>query len=94
MTWAEYQVRRQGYLRMEAARVKEKLTFYRRSWYNTLIGPHLDPKKLPKTEKAYMDIEEPKEGRTLKESHRNKFLEAMKRYERIKAEKENGSPTT
>lgn len=51
-TWAEYLIRVHGYLRQKE---QEDLKA-RRTWYNTLIAPNVDPKTLPRSEQAYMPL--------------------------------------
>ena len=56
MTFSEYLLRVEGWHREQ----KRQLYRDRRTWYNTLIGPHMDPKRLPRTESAYLPIDEEK----------------------------------
>jgi len=53
MTWAEYLIRIDGYLRIERKQQQEN----RRLWFNIIRAPHLDPKTLPKTEKQFYHVE-------------------------------------
>lgn len=57
MTMAEYFLRVAGFKR----ELKRQMFRDRRTWFNTLVGPHMDPKALPRSEQAYMplDGEEP-----------------------------------
>ena len=65
----------------------------RRTWYNTLIGPHLDPKRLPKTEQAYMKIPGEKKRKVkVSEAARSKFIEALEEYKRKKEQSHGGGP--
>lgn len=74
MTWAEYLIRVDGYRRIEL-RTLERM---RRGWFNQLWGPHVDPKKLPKTERAYMPLSSDKGGKNLvSEATREKFKNAV-----------------
>jgi len=54
MTFSEYLLRVEGWHRVQ----KRQLYRDRRTWYNTLVGPHWDPKKLPRSEQAYLPIDE------------------------------------
>ena len=55
--------------------------FYRRSWYNSLIGPHVDPKTLPKSEAAYLPLDgDRKPGARISDKSREKYEKAMKAY--------------
>lgn len=78
MTWAEYLIRLDGFRRQD----RKELMYWRRAWFNSLIGPHLDPKKLPKTESAYMPIEgEQKVVKKISDKTREKYLNAVKIYQ-------------
>ena len=77
MTWAEYILRVDGYLRQQ----KRQAYRDRRTWYNTLVAPHLDPKKLPKSEQAYMKIDgEEKRKPKVSEETGQRYIEAMRKY--------------
>jgi len=52
MTWAEFQIRAYGYKRMQE---KEDLRAREIAW-NSLIGNHVNPKKLPKTKDKFWSI--------------------------------------
>lgn len=84
MSWAEYTIRVDGYLRQQ----KRELRRDRRTWFTTLIAPHQDPKRLPRTEEAYMKIDGDKK-RKLSDAARSKFVEALEKYKAQK-EKANG----
>jgi hypothetical protein len=78
MTWAEYLIRVDGYRRMD----KRQLERLRRTWFNALIGPHVDPKRLPKTERAYLPLGEddaPKK-KVISKYTREKFKKAVADY--------------
>lgn len=75
---SEFVLRVQGWKREQ----KRQLYRDRRTWYNTLIGPHLDPKKLPKTEEAYMSIDSEK-GK-LTDQMRENWKQAVEKYKQEK----------
>jgi len=52
MTWSEFCIRAAGY------HIKEKKEWLRvrEIGWASLIGPHINPKKLPKSKREYMDI--------------------------------------
>ena len=58
------------------------------AWAST-IGPHLDPKKLPKSKESFMPLElEKKKQRESAIAAR--FREAREKYEQIKRDKSDG----
>lgn len=77
MTWAEYLIRVDGWKRVQ----NRQMYLWRRTWFNTLIGPHLDPKKLPKTENQYMPLDGERNPRVLSDYSREKFMTARAKYE-------------
>lgn len=52
MTWAEYLIRVDGYLRQERKEAREQRTLL----YQITKAPHLDPKTIPRTEQQFMSI--------------------------------------
>ena len=54
MTWAEFRIRLFAYQRVE----KRDWYKVREIAYASLIGPHCDPKKLPKTKESFMPMNE------------------------------------
>ena len=82
MTLNEYSLRVEGWKREQTRQLYRD----RRTWYNTLIGPHYDPKKLPRTESAYFSIPEvdgqkPK----AKDIMRERWKNAVEKYNKEKA---------
>ena len=78
MTWAEYLIRVDGWKRSQ----NRELERLRRTWFNILWGPHVDPKKLPKTENQYLPLDgdgnKPKPK--ISDYTREKFERAVKEY--------------
>ena len=60
MTWAEFRIRLFAYKRKEK---NEWIKIRELAWAST-IGPHLDPKKLPKSKNEFMPIDGEKSGPT------------------------------
>ena len=58
MTWSEFCIRQHAYRRME----KNSWYKVREIAYQSMIGSHLDPKKLPKSQEKYMGLEGKKES--------------------------------
>lgn len=78
MSWSEYLIRLYGYERSENLEWIKT----RRVAYASLIGSHLDPKKLPKSEMAYMPLngEGKSKDKGISQSHQEAFLQATKQY--------------
>ena len=74
MTWNEYQIRLFSYHRQD----KNKWLMLRELMYNNSKAPHLDPKKIPKTIKAFMNMGEKKTG--LNDFQRTQMIKAQKEY--------------
>lgn len=55
--------------------------------YASIIGPSYDPKKIPKTRERFMPLDGKKD---VTDEHKQRFIEAQKKYLREKTEKENG----
>lgn len=83
MTFSEYLLRVEGWHRQQ----KRQLYRDRRTWYNTLIGPHYDPKHLPRSEEAYMPIDGDKKPKMTKEM-REEWDRAVAKYK----EEKDGNP--
>lgn len=82
MSWAEFCIRSYAYRRQEKARLIEM----RELLYTTLIAPHYDPKKLPKTRESFMPLEGKKQ---VTEKQKEAFLAVAKEYYQ-KKKKQNG----
>lgn len=76
MPFGEYQLKAQAYARMQ----EEKLRHTRRIAFYAAIGSHLDPKKLPKTEDAFMPIGEKKRKSRVSDEMRELFNQRMQEY--------------
>ena len=69
MSWAEFRIRSEAYWRMEVNDWKK----VRKIAFTNLIGPHQDPKKLPKSEIQFMPFgDKPKSKLT------DKHIQALK----------------
>jgi len=53
MSWREFQLRRRAYDKAE----KEDWIKVREMAFASLIGPHVDPKKLPKSKEQFIPLE-------------------------------------
>lgn len=53
MTWAEFRIRQFAYRRMD----KYSWIKVREIAYQALVGSHVDPKKLPRNQEAYLPLE-------------------------------------
>jgi len=53
MTWAEFCIRQHAYRRMD----KSEWYKVREIAYAAIVGSHLDPKKLPKNQEAFMSLD-------------------------------------
>lgn len=88
MTLSEYALRVEGYKREQTRQLYRD----RRTWYNSLVGPHWDPKKLPRSEQAYLRIPEyddPKQD--VKEGLREMWKQSVEKYNKAKAEKDGST---
>lgn len=77
MSWAEFLIRSHAYKRKELRHWQK----VRKIAYAAIVGSHQDPKKLPKTETAYMPLEHSetvKKGVT--DSQKETFLTAYNNY--------------
>jgi len=84
MTFAEFQIRAFAYNRIEE---KKDLRTREIAWAS-LIGSHLDPKKLPKSKDAFWQIGEKKS--TVTDAMREAISRAQKQYLIDKQKAENG----
>ena len=77
MSFAEFQIRLFAYKRVQE-REWEKVRFI--GWCAT-TGSHMNPKKLPKSLNQFMPLGiDRKQGMTITESQKQRFLEAMQDY--------------
>jgi len=81
MTWAEFQIRAYGYNRMQE---KEDLRTREIAWAS-LIGSHVNPKKLPKTKERFWQIGE-KKNATINDSIKDRIKKAQDEYFKKKKE--------
>ncbi len=84
MTMAEYHLRVEGYNRMKM----ERMAWQRRSWFIGMVGPHLDPKKLPKSEQAWMPMPgyDQKKSSDMSPQMRERWQKAVADYNEKKAQ--------
>lgn len=82
MTWAEFCIRSHAYRRED----KKKWLHTREVAYYSLIGPHADPKKLPKTKELFIPLEF-KSKRDLRKKQRERMILALKKYNLEKRQK-------
>lgn len=88
MTWAEYLIRVDGFLRQR----EEQQLRDRRSWYYTLIAPNADPTALPKTEQAFMPLEHDKRLRKqMNQALLDKLAKRAAEYQRKKEANHGGT---
>lgn len=85
MTWAEYLIRVDGYLRqMERQMLRD-----RRTWFNTLIAPAADPAKLPKSEEAYLPLSSDKrKNKRIADKWQDKLKQRQAEYLKAKEQKD------
>ena len=77
MPFCEFILKSQAYNRMQ----EERLRHTRRIAFYSMIGSHLDPKKLPKSEDKFMPIGTKVSKSNISEEDRQLFLEEMRKYE-------------
>lgn len=75
MTWAEFLIRQHAYHRIE----KNEWYKVREIAFASLIGSHIDPKKLPKSKEKFIPLESEKNKGLSKEA-RNAILKAQEQY--------------
>lgn len=73
MSWAEFRLRLFAYKRIE----KNRLYELREVMWTTLIAPHYNPKKLPKTRESFMPLEKKK---NISEEAKKAFFKAREDY--------------
>ena len=77
MTWAEFLIRQHAYHRME----KNEWYKVREMAYASLIGSHIDPKKLPKSKEKFIPLDsESGNVKTISDEARNAILKAQQEY--------------
>jgi len=76
MSWREFQLRSHGFKRAD----KNQWVKVREIAYNSLIGSHLDPKKLPKTREKYLPLEAEQATKGVSNERKEMFLQAFKNY--------------
>ena len=77
MSFAEFQIRLFAWKRTQE-RDWEKVRLV--SWYS-MVGSHLDAKKMPKSLSQFMPLElDKRQVSAISEDHKQRFLEAMKEY--------------
>lgn len=75
MSWREFQLRSIGFQRKE----KNDWLKVREIAYNSLIGSHLDPKKIPKSKERYMPLDGNSEKK-VSDKQKEMFMNAFKNY--------------
>ena len=85
MTWGEFKIRLHAFKRIE-----------RKEWYkvreiawNSLIGSHVNPKKLPKTKNAFIALDSKKKG-IITNKMAERIKQVQQEYLEQKKELENG----
>ena len=77
MTWAEFQIRLFAFNRIE----KNNWFKLREVMWITLISSHQDPKKLPKSKDAFMNLDiKSKRTNGITDEQKEAFLQATKQY--------------
>jgi hypothetical protein len=76
MSWREFQLRSHGFKRAD----KNQWVKVREIAYNSLVGSHLDPKKLPKTREKYLPLEAEQASKGVSNERKEMFLQAFKNY--------------
>jgi len=76
MTWAEFCIRQHAHRRIE----KNEWYKVREMAYASLIGSHIDPKKLPKSKDKFIPLDGESNAKGLSDVHRNAILKAQKQY--------------
>tara|TARA_R110002167_G_scaffold147336_3_gene339477 strand:+ start:2736 stop:2972 length:237 start_codon:yes stop_codon:yes gene_type:complete len=75
MTWAEFLIRQHAYHRIE----KNEWYKVREMAYASLIGSHIDPKKLPKSKEKFIPLDAEVE-KGISDFARNAILKAQQEY--------------
>ncbi|WP_294892652.1 hypothetical protein [Sulfuricurvum sp. MLSB] len=76
MSWREFQLRSFGYKRKD----RQDWLKVREVAYSSLVGSHLDPKKLPKTKEKFLPLGMEQQKRVSDEQKEN-FLKAFRKYQ-------------
>ena len=78
MTWAEFLIRQHAYHRIE----KNKWYKVREMAYASLIGSHIDPKKLPKSKDKFIPLDEDNNNKSSNtiDAMREAILKAQEEY--------------
>jgi hypothetical protein len=79
MTWAEFLIRQHAYRRIQ----KNDWYKVREIAYSSLIGSHIDPKKLPKSKDKFIPLDDEKDN-TLNPKQMMQILKATKQYQEAK----------
>jgi len=79
MTWAEFQIRLQGYKRGENARFE----MLRELMWVTYVAPHLDPKKIAKTKQSFMPLPiDKKKRKGVGELQKQNFIKVFEQWQK------------
>ena len=78
MTWAEFLIRQHAYHRIE----KNEWYKVREMAYASLIGSHIDPKKLPKSKDKFIPLDEDNNNKSSNtvDAMREAILKSQKEY--------------
>ena len=76
MSFAEFQIRLFAWSRMQE-RDWEKVRIL--AWYS-MVGSHMDPKKMPKTLTSFMSLGIDKKESIITDAHKQRYLEAVQDY--------------
>lgn len=82
MSFAEFQIRLFAWKRMED-REWEKVRII--SWYS-MIGSHLNPKRLPSSIQNFMSLDIDKKQNTITDAVKQRFIDEMAKYVKQKNE--------
>ena len=81
MTWAEFCIRQHAFYRIE----KNEWYKVREMAYASLIGSHIDPKKLPKSKDKFIPLDsENNNAQGVSDVARKAILEAQQQYNQLK----------
>tara|TARA_R110000868_G_scaffold359172_1_gene621022 strand:+ start:259 stop:504 length:246 start_codon:yes stop_codon:yes gene_type:complete len=80
MTWAEFLIRQHAYHRIE----KNEWYKVREMAYASLIGSHVDPKKLPKSKDKFIPLDnDVNNSNSISEAARKAILKAQQEYNKV-----------
>ena len=80
MTWAEFLIRQHAYHRIE----KNEWYKVREMAYASLIGSHVDPKKLPKSKDKFIPLDnDVNNSNGISEAARKAILKAQQEYNKV-----------